>query len=171
MALRRAIPGVELREFIHAYEDAPLRIPALPSGRSLCGYGGQKNCRCRRCKGPVHCKGDDPILCKIALKTGRFHRGRQRNKAARWVYLLSGIVSLRRGHGILEGMLLAVSCGRGAHAHFLNRCKHVLFAEVNVLASRWLAALFLQYVEDRSDVRGLTGTAATAFTFIEFPCG
>ena len=168
MALRRVLPGVEMREFIHAYEDAPLRLTALPSGQSLCGFGGNLNCRCHRCIGNG-VSGQDPVLHNISVKSGHFHRGRLRAKAARWVYLLSGMVSARRGHGALEGLLLAVRCGRGAHAQFLNfYLRRVFINTPRECATRWITALFMQYVDDRSDVRGLTGTAAASRAGVEF---
>ena len=168
MALRRVLPGVEMREFIHAYEDAPLRLTALPSGQSLCGFGGNLNCRCHRCIGNG-VSGQDPVLHNISVKSGHFHRGRLRAKAARWVYLLSGMVSARRGHGALEGLLLAVRCGRGAHAQFLNfYLRRVFINTPRARAARWITALFMQYVDERSDVRGLTGTAAASRAGVEF---
>ena len=62
----------------------------------------------------------------------------------------------------MNGMLIAAGCGRGPHVRFLTSCApELLRNDVRPWVWRWLTALFLQYVEDRCDLRGLLGTASS----------
>ena len=139
MILRRRIPDAVARELILDFVGSKETVAPLPR-RSLCFLGSPRNCRCNGCRTPAG-RRDDRILQRLARKAGR-----GRAFASRWVHLLSGTVALRAGHGILHGMLLAVNCGRGPHVRFLKTCAQ---------------ELFLQYVEDRCDLRGLLGTASS----------
>ena len=157
---RRA--GAEVRDLIKDFAGLKMRVEPLPRSTSLCGVGGPRNCRCSLCRAPAYAdgarRGDDAVLYHLARKAGR-----GRAIAARWVYLLSGLVALRPGHGTLQGMFLVVYCGRGPYAYFLNLVARKLWNfNVNGWIQRWFTALFLQYVEDRSDIRGLMGTASSA---------
>ena len=154
--LRRMIPDTVVRELILHFIGSKATVKKLPL-TSLCFLGTPRNCRCNRCRNPTVYFNDDPILRRLARKTGR-----GRAIASRWVYLLSGIVALRAGHGILHGMLLAANCGRGPHVRFLmSPMPKRLCEDIRPWVWRWLTALFLQYVEDRSDLRSLLGTATS----------
>ena len=155
MILRRRIREAVARELILDFVGSKASVAPLPR-RSLCFLGSPRNCRCNGCRTPAG-RRDDRILQRLARKAGR-----GRAFAARWVHLLSGTVALRAGHGILHGMLLAADCGRGPHVSFLrSRVPELLCNDIRPWVWRWLTALFLQYVEDRCDLRGLLGTASS----------
>ena len=143
------------RELILDFVGSKETVAPLPR-RSLCFLGSPRNCRCSGCRTPAG-RRDDRILQRLARKAGR-----GRAFASRWVHLLSGTVALRAGHGILHGMLLAADCGRGPHVRFLTSCApQLLRNDIAPWVWRWLTALFLQYVEDRCDLRGLLGTVSS----------
>ena len=76
--------------------------------------------------------------------------------------MLSGTVALEGDHGILNGMLIAAGCGGGPHVSLLSlRVPALVSTDVRPWVWRWLTAVFLQYVKDRCDLRGLLGTAAS----------
>ena len=156
--LRRKIQeaGVEKRilDFVGSYS----QVHPLGNRRMLCDVGTFRNCRCKRCRLPKELVSPyDRLLDHLARKNGR-----GRAQAARWVHLLSSMVALHRYHGILHGMLLAADCGRGPHVSFLrSRVPELLCNDIRPWVWRWLTALFLQYVEDRCDLRGLLGTASS----------
>ena len=155
MLLRRSLPAIATRELIHDFLGSKGNVRPLPK-RSLCLLGTARNCRCNHCRIPAE-RQDDRILHRLARKCGR-----GRAVAARWVHLLSGTVALRAGHGILHGMLIAAGCGRGPHVSLLSsRVPRLLSNDVRPWVWRWLTAVFLQYVKDRCDMRGLLGTAAS----------
>ena len=154
MLLRRSLPAIATRELIHDFLGSKGNVRPLPK-RSLCRLGTARNCRCNHCRIPAE-RQDDRILHRLARKS------RGRAAAARWVHLLSGTVALRAGHGILHGMLIAAGCGRGPHVSLLSsRVPRLLSNDVRPWVWRWLTAVFLQYVKDRCDLRGLLGTAAS----------
>ena len=88
--------------------------------------------------------------------------------AARWVHLLSGIVSRQPAHGVLQGMLLAAGCGRGPHVRFLRSCLPELASTaLTNWVGAWMTAVFLQYVSERGDMRALLGTASSVLLGID----
>ena len=161
--LRRMIPDTVVRELILHFVGSKATVKKLPLA-SLCSLGSPRNCRCHHCRSPAGHFYDDPIMQHLARKAGR-----GRAFASRWVHLLSGTVALRAGHGILHGMLLAADCGRGPHVRFLRSPMPKLLCEdIRPWVWRWLTALFLQYVEDRCDLRGLLGTASSVLFNISY---
>ena len=82
--------------------------------------------------------------------------------AARWVHLLSGIVSRQPAHGVLQGVLLAAGCGRGPPPRCLRTCLPALASTaLTNWVGAWMTALFLQYVSERGDLRALLGTSSS----------
>ena len=82
--------------------------------------------------------------------------------AARWPHLLGGLVARMPAHGVLHGLLIASGCGRGPQVRFLRSCLPELVS--NAVAPwvwAWMAALFMQYVGERTDVRAMLGTASS----------
>ena len=163
MMLLRKIPDAVARKLILNFVGSNATVMKLPL-TSLCSLGTPRNCRCNRCRNPIAYFHDDPIMLQLA------HKGRRRRSiASRWVYLLSGTVALKASHGILHGMLLAANCGRGPHVRFLmSPMPKRLCEDIRPWVWRWLTALFLQYVNDRSDLRGLLGTATSVLFNISY---
>jgi hypothetical protein len=157
IVFRRRIPDAVVRKSILQFAGSYATCVPLPR-RSLCLLGSPRNCRCSGCRSPADPRGDR-ILLRLARKAGR-----GRAVASRWVHLLSGIVAMRADHGILHGMLLAAECCRGPHVSFLwSRSPELLFGDIRPWVLRWLTAIFLQYVGDRSDLRGLVGTSSSVY--------
>ena len=86
------------------------------------------------------------------------------------MYLLSGLLSpttpsSTTPHGVLEGMFMAADIARGPRARFIcaNIPAQFFVRDGRPLRLRggkwrWATAIFLQYVSDRADFRGLLGT-------------
>ena len=142
---------------------------------SQCQYGTAKSCRCLRCKAPL--EGNGISSWNIMLRLSR-KNGRGRAIAARWVYLLSGVVvsttsASTPGHAALKGMFLAADVSRGPHARFIEAnvpAKIFRRSDPRPLAQRgnrpwrWFTALFLHDLSDRSDFRGLLGSVESLET-------
>ena len=142
---------------------------------SQCQYGTAKRCRCLRCKAPL--EGNGISSWNIMLRLSR-KNGRGRAIAARWVYLLSGVVvsttsASTPGHAALKGMFLAADVSRGPHARFIEAnvpAKIFRRSDPRPLAQRgnrpwrWFTALFLHDLSDRSDFRGLLGSVESLET-------
>ena len=176
MALHRRVSDVTIRRMVLDYMGSRPRV--LPIRQcSQCWYGTAKSCRCLHCRAPL---ADNGVNANLLLRLGR-KNGRGRAIAARWVYLLSGVVStttpIPGGHGILEGMFLAADISRGPHVRFIEanvpakifrrRDPHPLAWRGNRVW-RWFTALFLQCLSDRSDFRGLLGSVASLETGLQF---
>ena len=164
MMLRRKLPAATTIELIHDFAGLKGRVHVLPKG-PLCSWGTARSCRCNfRCRRPIDLHGDvcedDFIFDHLARKCGR-----GRAVAARWVHVLSGVVAQHGDHGVLHGMFITASCGRGAHVELFRRTQipRILSAEVPLWVWRWFIALFSQYTRDRPDLRSLKGTAASVF--------
>ena len=166
MALLRVIPDSFCRSNILAYTGSRQRVRPLRKGYSLCSVGTPYNCRCNRCRGPT--AGNRPAW-NLLVRLGRKH-GRGRAIAARWMYLLSGLLSpttpsSTTPHGVLEGMFMAADIARGPRARFINANVPAQFfvRDARPLRLRrgrwrWATAIFLQFVSERADFRGLLGT-------------
>ena len=175
MALTRRIPhDMSIHRRVLDYMGSRPRV--LPIRQcSQCWRGTAKSCRCLRCRAPL---ADSWRAWSLLARLGR-KNGRGRAIAARWVYLLSGVVSATTpvpgGHGVLEGMFMAADISRGPHVRLIEAnvpAKIFMRGDPRPLAFRgnrpwrWLAALFLQYLSDRSDFRGLLGSV----TSLEIDC-
>ena len=155
MALRRRIADVAARMTILQFVGSRSTVQPLPSGTSLCYWGTPRCCRCTRCRGPPG-DSDPRALRRLARKYGH---GRAR--AARWMHLLSGLVSRHPAHGVLHGLLLTAGCGRGPHVRFLqSRLPELVPNAIKPWVRGWMTALFLPYVRERCDLRSLLGTAS-----------
>ena len=157
MLLRRKVTELGARKLMLHFLWKRASVRLVPRG-SLCYFGTPRNCRCNACREPPPVgHRDDRILGRLARK-----QGRGRAVASRWVHLLSGKVALQADDGILHGMLIAAGCGRGPHVALLRtRVPNLLGSRVREWVWRWLVAVFLEYVKDRSDFRSLLGTAAS----------
>ena len=89
MALLRVIPDPMSRRSILAYLGMRPRVRPLWKGYSLCSVGTPYNCRCERCRAPI---AGNQAAWNLLARLSRKH-GRGRAKAARWMYLLSGLLS------------------------------------------------------------------------------
>ena len=167
MALLRVIPDPMSRRSILAYLGMRPRVRPLWKGYSLCSVGTPYNCRCERCRAPI---AGNQAAWNLLARLSRKH-GRGRAKAARWMYLLSGLLSpttpsSTTPHGVLEGMFMAADIARGPRARFINAnlpAQFFMWAEERTLRLRrgrwrWAAAIFLQFVSERADFRGLCGS-------------
>lgn len=169
MALHRRVSDVTIRRMVLDYMGSRPRV--LPIRQcSQCWYGTAKSCRCLRCKSPL---ADNRSNWNLLARLGR-KNGRGRAIAARWVYLLSGVVSATTpvpgGHGVLEGMFMAADISRGPHVRLIEAnvpAKIFMRGDPRPVAFRgnrpwrWFIALFLQYLSDRSDFRGLLGSVTS----------
>ena len=180
--LLKFIKAVRPRRTIIAFINQP--VQHLPLYCTLCRYGTSRNCRCFRCRGPqwegpgydgqmkLELHSDDILMRRLTTAIGMFiikPQRHRRKKAARWLYLLAGVVAMQPDHGCLTGLLIAANVGRGPHVGLLRSpgfrrlTRHV---DQPIWVWRWFTALFLHYVRDRAacETRGLWGTAVEQWT-------
>ena len=182
LCLLKLIKAVRPRRTIIAFINQPVQHLLLYC--TLCRYGTSRNCRCFLCRGPqwegpgydgqmkLELHSDDILMRRLTTANGMFiikPQRHRRKKAARWLYLLAGVVAMQPDYGCLTGLLIAANVGRGPHVGLLRSpgfrrlTRHV---DLPIWVWRWFTALFLHYVRDRAtcETRGLWGTAVEQWT-------